>query len=610
MQFTPFQIRCTTCESKLAVRNAALLGQVLACPKCGSMVHITRQENQDATPFSETVSPTPPIMPIAVAPPVLDSIIPPVDFDDTAEGEPPILRRPRRHSERSTRFILAIILISIAVLLGMAYVAILNQPASEKVGNNKAVQEPLLTKEHVAAEPDDTDAVPVASDEPELEQERETEPELPEPEIALSKEETPPAEPIAAETEIQSDDTATNEPILVPQPIQDRDAIDVNVRLQLAIYGMKAEQTTLYDAVTKLADMVGVPLTWDVPGLRLFSIPLDKPIRLDFGETTVGEALAAILAQHRLAALVEHEQIFIYPIDAAGSTLREVRYDIMDIVRSSVTPGTANGPNSISATILVDVIPRMISPFSWQSPEKQGNEEAGSITAEGTVLIVKQTEINQKEVFRFLEMIRSARKIPLISTTAKEPQDAERVLQKLFPEQTCPKMLAKPLTLHYSSPTPLAEIFKILTPALKMRFFVNHRVLNESQYPISELSGTVHVEKGTIHEALRQLLHSVDQLELTYRIVDHDAIEIITWDATLLPEYATLESHFYGTKLRSQTEQTVDEMLEMLKNTVEPDSWSETTFGGGAILLDLESETFFIRQSQPIQRIIREWLGE
>ena len=36
----PFSIACTTCRARLKVRDPAAIGQILACPKCGSMVLI------------------------------------------------------------------------------------------------------------------------------------------------------------------------------------------------------------------------------------------------------------------------------------------------------------------------------------------------------------------------------------------------------------------------------------------------------------------------------------------------------------------------------------------------------------------------------------------
>src|SRR3954463_6793973 len=36
----PFRIICETCRSRLKIRSADVIGQIHACPKCGSMVHI------------------------------------------------------------------------------------------------------------------------------------------------------------------------------------------------------------------------------------------------------------------------------------------------------------------------------------------------------------------------------------------------------------------------------------------------------------------------------------------------------------------------------------------------------------------------------------------
>src|SRR5262249_3440373 len=37
----PFRVTCETCRSRLKVRSPEAIGQILACPKCGSMVLIT-----------------------------------------------------------------------------------------------------------------------------------------------------------------------------------------------------------------------------------------------------------------------------------------------------------------------------------------------------------------------------------------------------------------------------------------------------------------------------------------------------------------------------------------------------------------------------------------
>ena len=582
MTFVPFHIRCTTCEAKLAVRGPALLGQLLACPKCGSMVQIPNQLPAAKPDSAEVTPPTPPIAPIAEAPPVLPSVTAAV----TGESEPLIPKRPRHASANSSRIILSIVLLSVVFLLGALYAAVLLRSSPEEPPRLQPPQPP-----QVIVEPPEPLEEPLPSEDNDFDdpveiveiEEEESDPSILEKEDFIDEE-----LPDLALLDPQPPDL----PPLAPQPIRSRAAIDVSERLKLPIAGLKAESTTLYDAATLLADCAGVPLTWDVPGMRLFGISLETPLRLDFGESTVGELLSTLLSQNQLAMLAEFEQIFIYPIAAADPTLHEVRYAIADL---GALPQMA------------EMIPGLIAPFSWKP---LGG--TGSLEADATTLVVHQTEMNHRETARFLEMVRDARNIPLLSTAGKSPLETERILKELFPERYCEKTLDRPLSLHYMAPTPLEEIFRVLEPVLQLRFLVNHRTLNEVEIPFKELKGTVRVEKGTVREAMTQLLHSVDQVELTYRIVDWNTVEIITREAALLPEYGSLESHHYGAALRRQSELSenngAEEMIAMLKNTIETDSWAEMTPGGGAVLVDHASETFFIRQSQPVQRIVYEWL--
>jgi hypothetical protein len=77
----PFKITCVTCRARLAVRNEALIGQILACPKCGSMVQV-------APPVAGSVSDSA-ISGIALGAAVVAPAIappPPVTFDDVAEA--------------------------------------------------------------------------------------------------------------------------------------------------------------------------------------------------------------------------------------------------------------------------------------------------------------------------------------------------------------------------------------------------------------------------------------------------------------------------------------------------------------------------------------------
>ncbi len=51
--------------------------------------------------------------------------------------------------------------------------------------------------------------------------------------------------------------------------------------------------------------------------------------------------------------------------------------------------------------------------------------------------------------------------------------------------------------------------------------------MNRSLSPLDRLQATVRCNQGTVHEALENLLGSIDVATLTYRIVESDVLEII-----------------------------------------------------------------------------------
>ena len=59
----PFSIACTTCQARLRVRDESVIGQILTCPKCGSMVLVEPLpaeplETQPAAPATEPIGET------------------------------------------------------------------------------------------------------------------------------------------------------------------------------------------------------------------------------------------------------------------------------------------------------------------------------------------------------------------------------------------------------------------------------------------------------------------------------------------------------------------------------------------------------------------------
>lgn len=69
----PFFISCTTCRARLKVRSADAIGQIQACPKCGSMVLVQRPVSMEQ-----------PISPVASVAPVAGPLLA-ATFDDAAD---------------------------------------------------------------------------------------------------------------------------------------------------------------------------------------------------------------------------------------------------------------------------------------------------------------------------------------------------------------------------------------------------------------------------------------------------------------------------------------------------------------------------------------------
>ncbi len=70
-----FSLTCTTCKSRLKVRDEAVIGQILACPKCGGMVMVKPPEGWQRG--------TRTLAPVAAAPLGKTAVVEARDADET-----------------------------------------------------------------------------------------------------------------------------------------------------------------------------------------------------------------------------------------------------------------------------------------------------------------------------------------------------------------------------------------------------------------------------------------------------------------------------------------------------------------------------------------------
>ncbi|MBN1910765.1 MAG: DUF1559 domain-containing protein [Pirellulales bacterium] len=81
MEQSLFTISCTTCQARLAVRDASTIGAILPCPKCGSLVQIVAPQGMTAGP-----TPTVPESPVKA---------PPAPTTSRPASVPPVPAAPR-----------------------------------------------------------------------------------------------------------------------------------------------------------------------------------------------------------------------------------------------------------------------------------------------------------------------------------------------------------------------------------------------------------------------------------------------------------------------------------------------------------------------------------
>lgn len=86
---TPFRISCVTCSARLAVRSESLIGQIVACPKCNSMVLVEPPAGTPAAGAGESAAAgaTPSVEAPTPAPTTVEAPTPPAaGFDDFASA--------------------------------------------------------------------------------------------------------------------------------------------------------------------------------------------------------------------------------------------------------------------------------------------------------------------------------------------------------------------------------------------------------------------------------------------------------------------------------------------------------------------------------------------
>ena len=581
-----FSVICTTCEAKIVVKNDALIGQIAACPKCGSMVLIAPPENKPA-PVSENSDIA---KPSSAIPPVVPPIpeIPPLEIPESLEPPtPPTL--PISDVELRTRQIMLITLGSLIVLLCFCLLGFvfLGGPTQE---------------------PHD-DAVEIATAQPQTPPEPEP-PVVPEPPPEQRTTENPePAEPPSSET-LDSDKTSedalslpnevpvtsADEPTPAPTSPQTEKSppapgsndelrerlaellqikkeapVSENVapRLNLPLRSLRFEKVPLLEVVRTLEALVDVPMTFDLESMRGTGITIDRPMTAALEDATVWEALTRLLEPLGMTATVEERQVTLQ----VTQRIETRQHDVSDLLRLYL------------AERIKELCAALVTPVSLT----QDGETVNGNTP--TMLRFEGNAATDRAVVRLLDTLRIIR-----DNEPKSSLPRDEIAPETFGWDT----VRRPMTLNYIRPVPLTEAFTLLEKVTPLKIVVDHRAIHQAGLTFKELTSTVFCTDGTLDDALTGLLGATDQLPMTYRIINEHLIEVTTPEDARSAEKMSVELH----RLVLMGDETAEMFVHQTRTMFAQESQEN-----GAVLMT-EAGFLLMRQSQPLQRELRRIIAD
>ena len=593
---------CATCEAKLIVKDEKLLGKILACPKCGSMVLVQPPDDVPAPPAplsKKARKKFPDVLTHGTSSGIIGEVPPESRRSNfLMEAAPP--QADVSETEIKTRKILLGVLIGLVLFLLMAlgFLMIFR-------GSAKPVPEIPPPIEQHAEQPVEPVGEPVEPPMPDIVPPPEEEP----PEILPIQDphrEPEPAngEPVSTPNGLPADsasapsDSIGTMPDFVDVPLP---RIDIDARLALPIHELHFDRQRLIGFVRDMSQITGVPMTLDIDEMKPRSLSVNTAVSGQFNETTAGEILTETLAVLDLQWTAADNQILIFPKEAVqeetvkGETEGgvDLTFDVSDF---------AEGTDDLTPEVLAGMIQALIIP-----------EDSVEVLPDHRLTVVQHNDTDGRspvrkrdEIFRFLEQLRLIRQLP---------QQTELTGEHVAPEAFGWDRVMEPMTLNHYQAVPLSHIVRQLESLTGLTILVDHQSLHRAFYTFASVQATVQCNHGTVNDALELSLASAGSASLAYRIIDDQTLEITTAEAAQQPEKMVMEVHPYP--LLDGT--TPEEIVRLLRLAIAPESWCPETGTtaerpemrlGGNIVIDVPSNCLLIRQSQPVQRQIRLYLSE
>ena len=521
----PFKISCVTCQAGLSVHDESLLGQILACPRCGSMVEVL-PPNRAIEPAgkveaeqlgSEVAAP-----PLAAASSskwivgVLGCLLggvtllgfvlsgdeqPSASANSKVEREasvPVQLETVRPEAAQNVREVEPkekveekIVAATKLKLPPKLSEALADPRPAAQVAQNPAppvsVAEPqpaLLARKFdpLNVDPEDFDLAT-------LEQEATSQPVEPRPEAAVLPEREPQSMKTTNRVVRRSPDT---------HPPFHGGA--VSERLERRLPALQLKSMPLGEFLRFFSHLSGVAVSVGPDQLLMSGITLRQPVSLDVTDVSLEDALERVLTPLKLESIVRGGQLVLLRLEA--SKVREITYPIADLVDAATT-----------AELLAQWTQQLVAPESWQT-----SGGSGLLEIKSGALEVTQSQQVHYQLLIFLDRLRMARDL------APKSRFPVKRLTGTSPWWAIQDRLRAKTTFTFSQFTTLDEIFRHWQLELGVPILIDWPALADEQLgPQTRIACAI--ADSPWSEALDRVLGA---LGLSWRAVPGKMLEITT----------------------------------------------------------------------------------
>jgi len=283
-------------------------------------------------------------------------------------------------------------------------------------------------------------------------------------------------------------------------PDRDITTSERNAKKQLAIQvpALQVDQLSLGDCCHLFSQLSGVPVSVAPEQLLMAAITPRKKVSFSASDVSLETMLRELLEPLRLEVVTRGPQVVV--MRKAATKIREVTYPIDDLVTEAT-----------GADELAGWVKQLIAPTTWLSVGGQGTLETAASS-----LRIKQTQQVQYQILIFLERLRLARSLPVKSRYPVQRlagQPTNLVLRNNLTTTT---------TFNFSRLTALDEVFIHWQTELGVPLLIDWPALAELEFwPESTIACAINNEPWS-----RALERVLEPLGLGWRAVTGGAIEI------------------------------------------------------------------------------------